>query len=792
MSKRGLLWLFGISLFAMVHAQGRLEWQINADSVENRIDRKLYGFLLEHIYHSVSNGIWGENVWNRSFEERWAYGNWTVNSEGTIELDALSKPAGDFRIGEGKDYELSLEVKRISGEGPVLIGVRDQNRDRMLTNRIYCFLGAENNTEHHLQTATGWVWHTPVVDTKIVDVAKGKLKPGVWVKLRIRCWRDSLTCWLDGRPLFAQQIKKCPSDGRITIGGSACKVAFRNLSVRPLQGSRTVMHPTPFRHWTLVGDGTVSPVYTDVLNDSVSLRIHSDGKMAGIEQTGKFAVSLSDVLEGSLFLRGTVREASVQLVTDGRVVAEKKLEGILAAWKEFSVSLPVSAPDDSASLRIVMHGKGDLYIDQVSLMNHSSASNQGFRKGLTEAVAALHPAALRWPGGSFSEQYRFENGIGRQSGRKGILRWDDFDPLSFGTDEFIAFCRKVGAEPQIVVPIGYHNYDGYVPDCNGTEDWLKRALDWIEYCNGDTTTVWGRKRAMNGHPAPYNVRYWEIDNEVWKMDPVLYAELVRIYSLAMKRKDPRIKIIACGCGRLGREGAGLDSIVIHRTGKYIDYISPHYYQTIQKFDNEGVEEYGKYLDSLAKWIARSSNPDMGIFVSEWNLEGIDMRTGLFAGGFLNRLEKTPKVTMAAGALLLRHISATGWNNAFINFDKDRWFPAPNYVVFKLWSDSFLPLRVSLMGNTGSLNAVATASEDRRTICLKIVNPTSDAVAVHIKCPSEWTSCRWEKVEAGSLETKNSMEHPDSIQVKEQYVSKEGQSVNLSIPPYSASVLCFNR
>lgn len=81
-----------------------------------------------------------------------------------------------------------------------------------------------------------------------------------------------------------------------------------------------------------------------------------------------------------------------------------------------------------------------------------------------------------------------------------------------------------------MVPIGYHNYAGYMPDKDGRQDWLQRALDWMEYCNGDAeTTKWGKKRAENGHPEPYNVKYWEIDNEVWKMNPKLYAEITRLF-----------------------------------------------------------------------------------------------------------------------------------------------------------------------------------------------------------------------------------------------------------------------
>ncbi|MBQ2851387.1 MAG: hypothetical protein IJE77_12975, partial [Thermoguttaceae bacterium] len=76
----------------------------------------------------------------------------------------------------------------------------------------------------------------------------------------------------------------------------------------------------------------------------------------------------------------------------------------------------------------------------------------------------------------------------------------------------------------------------------------------------------------------------------------------------------------------------------------------------------------------------------------------------------------------------RHVSATAWDNAFVNFDNDQWFPAPNYVVMKLWRDSYAPNRVELKsdvadmnGKTPIINAVATKSEDGKTLYFKAVN-----------------------------------------------------------------------
>jgi len=47
---------------------------------------------------------------------------------------------------------------------------------------------------------------------------------------------------------------------------------------------------------------------------------------------------------------------------------------------------------------------------------------------------------------------------------------------------------------------------------NGTPE---EAAAWVEYCNGSADTPMGRLRAGNGHPKPYNVRIWEIGNEIY-------------------------------------------------------------------------------------------------------------------------------------------------------------------------------------------------------------------------------------------------------------------------------------
>ena len=108
-------------------------------------------------------------------------------------------------------------------------------------------------------------------------------------------------------------------------------------------------------------------------------------------------------------------------------------------------------------------------------MADSSRANGGFRPDLTQAVTALHPPVLRWQAGNW------KNGIGPQSKRLG-------DDASFGVDEFLAFARKVGAEPLIVVPVDRPEY-------------LQDALDLFAYCTGPPDSAWGRSAHRTGTPS---------------------------------------------------------------------------------------------------------------------------------------------------------------------------------------------------------------------------------------------------------------------------------------------------
>src|SRR4030043_690956 len=89
-----ILIMFTLTHAQFLNAQETVSVSIDPSKVEGRIDEKIYGHFLEHIYHSVNGGLWGELVWNRSFEESVNMGQWTIEDNCLVQ----SKIADNVRL----------------------------------------------------------------------------------------------------------------------------------------------------------------------------------------------------------------------------------------------------------------------------------------------------------------------------------------------------------------------------------------------------------------------------------------------------------------------------------------------------------------------------------------------------------------------------------------------------------------------------------------------------------------------------------------------------------------------
>jgi alpha-N-arabinofuranosidase len=77
------------------------------------------------------------------------------------------------------------------------------------------------------------------------------------------------------------------------------------------------------------------------------------------------------------------------------------------------------------------------------------ADARGFRKDVIEAIKELRTPIVRWPGGCFVSAYHWKDGVGKDRQPSFDKAWGVADPNTFGTDEFVEWCRLAGIEPYI-------------------------------------------------------------------------------------------------------------------------------------------------------------------------------------------------------------------------------------------------------------------------------------------------------------------------------------------------------
>src|SRR5215472_17535839 len=115
----------------------------------------------------------------------------------------------------------------------------------------------------------------------------------------------------------------------------------------------------------------------------------------------------------------------------------------------------------------------------------------GFRKDVMEEVRQMGVPIIRYPGGNFVSGYNWLDGVGPKENRPRVLdkAWNSINTNQFGTNEFMAWCKAVGAEPLMGLNLG-----------TGTAE---EAAALVEYCNSDQGTRWSDLRRKHGFVEPY-------------------------------------------------------------------------------------------------------------------------------------------------------------------------------------------------------------------------------------------------------------------------------------------------
>ncbi len=248
---------------------------------------------------------------------------------------------------------------------------------------------------------------------------------------------------------------------------------------------------------------------------------------------------------------------------------------------------------------------------------HPLSDEDGFRKDVLAALRRIRTPIIRWPGGCFVSSYHWEKGVGQRVPAFDKA-WRVEDDNSFGTDEFVLLCRKLGCEP-------------YICTNAGTGD-AEEMSNWVEYCNLPREGEYARRRIENGWQEPHHVRYWSIGNENygdWEMgakDAEEWGRLVLESAKMMKRVDPTVQLSAAALPDVHWNGKLLDY-----AGKRLQWISIHSYPELMMEVNNPApyDQCMAYLEDLEAPVrqvrgllmAYGLEKQIRIAYDEWNLRG---------------------------------------------------------------------------------------------------------------------------------------------------------------------------
>lgn len=565
-------------------------------------------------------------------------------------------------------------------------------------------------------------------------------------------------------------------------------------------------------YWTSFAErGAVEVANIEFSNGKKSIRLRTDGGRAGIRQ-GRIFVESGRTYDGSVWVRREqgAPELTLRIIaSNGKAIAFVPL---LAAsrpeWQEARFSFASPVRDTEASIEIAASGHGTALVDFVSMMRADVRRDGMLRPDLLQSLRDLAPPFIRWPGGSFASTYKWTEGIGPYASRgyHPNVFWGGYsDYFGFGTDEFLTLCRKLNSEPLIVLA------------APGTaREQVEYAMDWVRYLNDPPTTEWGRRRAANGHPEPYGVRLFQIDNEPMNngFTAERYAEIVNVYGARLREIAPGAQIVACGQKR--SNDVEWSEKVIDLAGKNFDILGVHNYEYEPASYESGLQRIRDYLVKLRDYIRISARPQIQLAVLEWNLSRTyDWRAGLHAAGSLMLYEELgPELAMTCPALLMRNTTDDPTWTSLIYHDHVSWFPGGAYPVAKLFREHYAERYLASASGTvrdladrraffqeiatmrpeewqpGTVEAVATASADGRRIVIKAVNyerrrNTLLARLEGVRAPEKATA-RLHTITAG-LTDKASLERPDSYRTVSRTVAY-AKDLAVDLEPYTVAVL----
>ncbi len=454
------------------------------------------------------------------------------------------------------------------------------------------------------------------------------------------------------------------------------------------------------------------------------------------------------------------------------------------------------------------------------------SDEDGFRTDIIEAMRNIKVPILRWPGGCFVSSYHWKDAVGPE--RKPLFdkAWRVEDPNTFGTDEYIKLCRKIGCEPYICTNAG-----------TGTPEEMS---DWVEYCNLENEGQYAKWRIANGYTEPHKVKYWSIGNENyghWEIGAKSadeWGRLVKESAKMIKHVDATAELSAAAIADID-----WNMNLLKHCGPYLDWISLHQYWDMMPETNNPAtyEECMAFTKNISRAVddvrgmltALHLEDRIKIAFDEWNLrswhhpnvhtikQGIDkdsyitprdknddnstytMADAVFTACFLNAMNRNCDIVgMANFAPILNtrgciysHKDGIVLRSTYHVFDLyvnylgdtviDTWTPGdlPNMNVKYKWGQDV---------SVESIDVLATTWADCEGIAIAVVNKDGEnPVSVSFDYDTAPSTIEVYSVNGESKDSYNDIDR-NEITIKRTTPGDFTNKINIDIAPHSVNVI----
>ncbi|MBN2863430.1 MAG: hypothetical protein JXN62_09735 [Bacteroidales bacterium] len=485
---------------------------------------------------------------------------------------------------------------------------------------------------------------------------------------------------------------------------------------------------------------------------------------------------------------------------NGKILAEKpyQLKGG-GSWEKLTFDLIPNAGTPKGRFGITLKSKGEIELGFAFMQPGEWGRVNGLpvRKFIIDALKEQGIKAIRYNGsmvdvGADTYLYRWKNMIGPIDERRVCFR-SGFNPYAthtFGLIELLKVAEALGAKAMV----GMSMDESY-------ED----IRDFVEYVNGPVTSKWGSLRSEHGHPAPFNLKHIQVDNE--RRINRGYVECMKKFAQAAWESDPEMHITASlNIGnRLESYSRGtpeynfaseLFGWFVAQGKSDLMVWDPHYSGQRSAADNPG---YATQMGIAIQVELEKDYPGhkLTLCPMEENGSRCDWDRGLaHAHNWNTNLRNGDHFTWLGTANTIQpHGQDYIWNQGRVHYTSNEvWFQPSAYIDEKI-SKEWQPIIVEATSSKESvldITAKTNAKGDSLSICVVNLNDSAQTAIINVADFKFRSKANIWTIGDCELTTLNTVNNKEAVVPKTSVMTIRNKDAQYTFPRYSYTIISLRK